>query len=123
MHARIHLIEDEESVSIAASKILEWGGNEVTVSKNGLDAVNHYRDSWREIDIVILDLILPEMSGYDTFKEIRSINPQARVLLSSGYTVDGEARELLQMGALDFIKKPYEAAELVNKVAEIVSSG
>ena len=59
------------------------------------------------IDLLMVDAVMPEISGFETYRKLREINPQVKVILSSGYSVEGVARNALEMGAADFIGKPY----------------
>ena len=73
-----------------------------------------------EIDIVILDMIMPNMSGGETFDKLKAINPEIKVLLSSGYSLDGQATDILNRGCNGFIQKPYNLKELSQKIREIM---
>lgn len=119
--AKILLIDDEEIVCIAVSKMLSTRGHEVTTCINGLEAAKRYKKLWKEIDLVILDIIMPEANASDIFSAIRKINPNVRVLISSGYSIDGEAQKILDQGALGFIQKPFSIEELSQKVIEIMN--
>jgi CheY-like chemotaxis protein len=119
--ARILLIDDEEVVCDAVSKMLTTRGHEVITCLNGLEAAKQYKKSWKEIDLVILDIIMPETNASDIFLAIRKINPNVKVLISSGYSINGEAQKVLDQGALGFIQKPFSIEELSQKVIEIVN--
>jgi two-component system, cell cycle sensor histidine kinase and response regulator CckA len=90
--ARILIVDDEEVVRELARVILVELGYSVTVCKDGKEAVDYYRMSWREIDLVLLDMVMPELGGRDTFAAMRRINPAVRVILSSGYSINSEAQ-------------------------------
>ena len=92
-----------------------------TVCKDGKQAIEFYKDSWREIDLVLLDMIMPGVGGKEAYLAMRYINPDIKVLLSSGYSVDGEAQTILDEGAKGFIQKPFRKAELSKKVAEVLN--
>ena len=111
------LVDDEQMVRELACEHLINAGLQVHACANGREAVEYYRHNWREVSLIILDLIMPEMNGRDTFAAIREINPQARVLLSSGYSINGQAQDLLRVGALDFLQKPFLRQALLEKVA------
>jgi two-component system cell cycle sensor histidine kinase/response regulator CckA len=87
---------------------------------NGSEAVDLYSKRWRELDLVILDMMMPGMSGSDTFRALRTIHPEVRVLLSSGYSIDGAAREILDDGAMGFIQKPFLISELESAIAQVL---
>jgi DNA-binding NarL/FixJ family response regulator len=74
------------------------------------------------IDLVVLDLIMPGMGGGDTFDELKKIDPDVKVLLSSGYCIDGQAREILNRGCRGFIQKPYNMEALSQKINDILTS-
>lgn len=75
-----------------------------------------------EIDLVILDIIMPEANASDIFSEMREINLDVKVLISSGYSIDGEAQRIIDKGALGFIQKPFSIEELSQKIEEIIST-
>ena len=70
--------------------------------------------------MVILDMIMPGLGGGDTFDRLRELNPDIKVLLSSGYSIDGQAAEILGRGCLGFIQKPFNMKELSGKIREIL---
>ena len=118
---RILLIDDEEIVCDAVSKMLSTQGHEVITCIRGLEAAKRYKKLWKEIDFVILDIIMPETNASDIFSSIHKINPDVKVLISSGYSIDGEAQKILDQGALGFIQKPFSIEELSQKVIEIMN--
>lgn len=84
------------------------------------EALRIYRDRREEIDLVILDLIIPDMAGGETYDHLKRINPGVKVLLSSGYSINGRAREMLDRGCDGFIQKPFDLAELSGRVRSIL---
>jgi hypothetical protein len=112
----ILLADDEEVVSRLGETILGRHGYHVLTATDGVEAVEIYRRHARDIDLVILDLSMPRLSGPETLRELRSINPAVRVLISSGYSNDEDLSELQREGALGFVAKPYRPAELARKV-------
>ncbi|MFH0910085.1 MAG: response regulator [Planctomycetota bacterium] len=119
--ARILVADDEETVRNVAVEMLQKLGYEVAACPDGAKALERYRAAWQEIDLVILDMVMPNLSGRDTFRAMRKINPRVKVLLSSGYSVNGEAQEILNQGALGFLQKPFTTIELSQKVADVLS--
>lgn len=87
---------------------------------DGKEAVEYYEKSWREIDLVLLDMIMPVIGGRETFALMRKINPEILSILSSGYSIDGEAQTILDDGVKAFIRKPYQLIELSKKVAQVL---
>ena len=94
----------------------------VTTCNNGTEAVEYYRKTWERIDLVMLDMVMPEMSGRETFLAMRRINPDIRALLSSGYSLNGEAQGILDEGMKGFLQKPFHVRELARAVAETLQS-
>lgn len=113
----ILVVDDEPVIRATASAILEDLGYTVLLASNGMEGVAQYQQHMEEIDLVILDMIMPQMSGLACFQEIRLLNPHARVLISSGYTKEGSMEKLLQEGIQGFVKKPYRRTELAAAVA------
>jgi two-component system cell cycle sensor histidine kinase/response regulator CckA len=113
------LVDDEELILDVGRDLLEAMGCKVLTARDGIDAIEVYKKKYREIDIVILDMVMPNMGGGETYYRIKEINPRARVLLSSGYSIDEEAREILARGCDGFIQKPYTLKDLSEKIGEI----
>jgi YesN/AraC family two-component response regulator len=91
------------------------------VAKNGKDAIEIYRENWGEIDVIILDMIMPGMGGGETFEILKSINPDVKVILSSGYSINGKAREIMNRGCKAFIQKPFQMADLSDKIKKVLN--
>lgn len=118
--ACVLLVDDEEFVIDTARRMLAVSGFTVHVCRNGAQALRWYTNHWQEVDLVLLDMVMPEMGGRETYMEMKKINPDVRVLLSSGYSVDGDAREIIDAGCDGFIQKPYRRTELTGKISEIL---
>jgi DNA-binding NtrC family response regulator len=73
-----------------------------------------------DIDLVILDMIMPGLSGSETFDRIMELNPSVKVILSSGYSLDGQAQQIMDRGCRGFIQKPFDIARLSRKVREVL---
>lgn len=115
-HHHVLVVDDDESVRSMLGEMLTKHGHRVTLCADGVEAVASYGASWKEIDIVILDMIMPRMGGRDTYLALRQINPEVKVILVSGYSINGQAQAILDAGVLDFLQKPFQAAELVRKI-------
>ena len=100
--------------------MLEEMGYTVLTAISGQDAIEAYRERKDEIHMVILDMIMPEMDGGETYHKLRELNPEIKVLLSSGYSVDGQATEILERGCNGFIQKPFNMKEISHKIKEIL---
>ena len=91
---------------MVAGRILQQLGYQVLSAENGLQALEIYRQERDRIDLVILDMLMPGMGGAETFQELKGIDPGVRVLLSSGYSLDGEAQQAMAAGAWGSFKSP-----------------
>ena len=116
----ILLVDDEEIVIEVVGQIMESLGYNVFVARSGQEAIEIYWGRKKEIDLVVLDMVMPKMSGGVTFERIKGINPNVKILLSSGYSVDGQASELLQRGCNGFIQKPFNIKELSKKIRDVL---
>jgi signal transduction histidine kinase len=118
--AHILLVDDEEIVRDVTCTLLRRLGYRVTESSNGADAVRLYRAQWEDIDLVLLDMVMPDMGGRDAFIAMRKMNPKLKVLLASGYSIDGEAQGILDEGAKAFIQKPFTLDQLARDVEDVL---
>jgi len=118
----ILLVDDEETVATVALELLEALGYTVLVARDGESAINIYKQNKEKIALVLLDMVLPGMDGGAIFNELKKINPQVRVLLSSGYSVNGQAQEILDRGCKGFIQKPYRVNALKKAIDEILAT-
>ena len=116
----ILLVDDEEMVLEVDQEMLEIMGYTVLVAKGGKEAIALFKENKETISLVILDMIMPDMGGGETYDQLKAINPDIKVLLSSGYSLDGEAEEILKRGCDGFIQKPFDLKEVSHKVREIV---
>jgi len=116
----ILLIDDEEMILEVATQMLATLGYTVLASKGGTQALEVFRENRGRIDLVILDMIMPRMSGGKVFEALRELDPQARILLSSGYSIDGQAKELMEQGCLGFIQKPFSIEDLALKLRQVL---
>lgn len=114
------VVEDEPMVAEVAALMLQRLGLNVIKALNGEAALGHFRERGGRVDLVLLDMIMPGMGGDETFRRLREIDPEAKVLLSSGYSREGRAQELIKAGCLGFLQKPYNLAELRAKLEEIL---
>ncbi len=116
----ILLVDDEEFILSVAKDMLEHLNYTVHVAASGREAREEYRKRHPEIDLVILDMIMPDMSGGEVYDKLKEINPSVRVLLSSGYTIDGQAQEILNRGCDGFIQKPFSIMDLSKRIDELI---
>jgi len=116
----ILLIDDEEMIIEVGRELLESLGYTVLSSKSGKEAIAIYQKDVARIDGVILDMIMPVMGGSETYDRLKAINPDIRVLLSSGYSINGLAKTILAKGCNGFIQKPFSLKDLSQKLREIL---
>jgi two-component system cell cycle sensor histidine kinase/response regulator CckA len=116
----ILLVDDETMILDVGRQMLRQLGYAALTASSGQEAVAVYREKRDEIRLVILDIIMPDMSGLETFKRLAELNPDIDVLLASGYSVDGEARRMLEMGGRAFIQKPFSLSELSSLIHDIL---
>jgi two-component system, cell cycle sensor histidine kinase and response regulator CckA len=101
-------------------KMLKKLGYEALVAKGGKEAVDLYEANKEKIVLVILDVIMPKMSGGEAYGQLKKINGDIKVLLSSGYSIEGQATDILKRGCDGFIQKPFKLQELSGKIREIL---
>ncbi|MBN2515459.1 MAG: response regulator [Deltaproteobacteria bacterium] len=116
----ILLIDDEEMIIHVASGMLQKLGYEVISATSGGKAIDIYKIKKNEIDMVILDMVMPGMSGGKTYDVLKEINPNVKVLLSSGYSMSGEAVKILDRGCDGFIQKPFDIKQISRKIRDIL---
>ncbi|MGV7930688.1 MAG: PAS domain S-box protein [Spirochaetota bacterium] len=119
----ILLAEDDELVRTMAVKVLRKAGYRVLTAVDGIEAVELFRREGNGIDLFILDIVMPRMSGLDACDRIRAENPVARVILSSGYSEEGLDRERVKGMLLFFIQKPYDPSEFLDLVRRAIDAG
>jgi two-component system cell cycle sensor histidine kinase/response regulator CckA len=103
-------------------EILKALGYQVLTAKSGKEAVDLYTKNKDKIHMIILDMIMPGLSGGETYDALKKVNPEVKVLLSSGYSVDGEASEILKRGCKGFIQKPFNIKSLSKRLREILDN-
>jgi len=114
------LVDDERQILEVGKKILETLGYRVLVADSGEKGIELYKTNRDQIDLVILDLIMPYKGGGETFDVLREIDPEVKVLLSSGYSMNGQTMEIMKRGCKGFIQKPFSINELSQKIREIL---
>jgi PAS domain S-box-containing protein len=113
-------VDDEEVVLEVGQELLQAMGYRVLIAKDGKEAIKVYRNNQDDINLVVLDMVMPNMGGGEAYDRIKEINPNAKVLLSSGYSIDGEASEILERGCDGFLQKPFTMKQLSGKMRGIL---
>jgi len=115
------LVDDEKLILDIGVKILKILGYTVLEASGGREAVQVYKENKDKINLVILDMVMPDMDGDEAYDSIKMVNADVKVLLSSGYSLDGQASQILERGCDGFIQKPFDIKELSRKIGEILA--
>ncbi len=118
----ILLIDDEEMILDVGIELLEELGYTVKSAMSGPEAIDVFKEERGKIDLIIMDMIMPGMGGGETFDRLKEIDPDIKVLLSSGYSINGQATKILRRGCDGFIQKPFNMNQLAEKVQRILAS-
>jgi len=113
------LVDDEQDILTVGRDLLSALGYKVLAARSGEEALKIYAEKQDTISLVILDIIMPRMGGNDTFDGLKSINPSVKVLLCSGYSIEGEVSRILNKGANGFIQKPFTLEGLDKKIRTV----
>ncbi len=116
----ILFIDDEDLVIDIGRELLQRLGYRVITAQGGREAIDTYSAQYQDIDMVIMDMIMPEMSGDETFDRLMAIEPCAQILLSSGYGIDGKASQIIERGCRGFIQKPFDIYALSKKIRDVL---
>jgi DNA-binding NtrC family response regulator len=114
----ILIVDDEADIRELASDMFSSYGYRVLLAEDGEKACAIYAEKKAEIDLVLLDMVMPRLGGLETFLKLRAIDPQVMVILSSGYSENGRAQEIIKCGVAGFIQKPYQVQKLLALVRQ-----
>ncbi len=118
----ILVVEDEQVLLELLREMLEAEGYHVLTATDGQEAVDVYRSHGEEVSLVLSDMGLPSMGGWEVLRELRAINPRVKVILSSGFMDPKVRRDVIQSGARDFIQKPYVSENVIRQIRESILS-
>ena len=118
---KILLVDDEEMIIEVGEAILEHLGYQVLTASGGDEAIDQVKTHGNSITLIILDMIMPGMDGHKTYRAIKEILPEVRVILSSGYALNEQAEETMRMGCNGFIQKPFTLAQLSKVISEVLN--
>ncbi|MCX5812682.1 MAG: PAS domain S-box protein [Proteobacteria bacterium] len=116
----ILMVDDENMVLEVSRALLESLGYRVYTAVSGKEAIAVYMEKRNEINMVLLDMIMPGISGGETFDRLKEINPDIKVVLSSGYSINDQAQEILDRGCNGFLQKPFRIEILSDKIREML---
>lgn len=114
---RVLVVEDEDAVRLLISRVLEKRGYRVTALTDGAQALEFIQERKGGIDLVIADLMLPKINGASIAEQIRQLDPQAKIILISGYMDHG-----LEDSGIDFLQKPFTPSTLIEKVEAVMAA-
>ena len=117
----ILLVDDEALVINVGVQLLKKLGYTALEAQSGKEAIKIFMEGNHAIDMVILDMVMPDMSGGEVYNRIKRIDSNVKVLLSSGYSIDGQAAEILKRGCEGFIQKPYSMEDFSKKIREVLN--
>ena len=116
----IMIVDDHETIWDFLIEALQELGYSVLLAENGLDAVEIYRENPGAVDLVLMDMIMPKCSGHEAFYQIREIDPNIKILLSSGFVAQEAVDDLLANGAAGFLPKPHRIKTLAEELRRIL---
>jgi PAS domain S-box-containing protein len=116
------LVDDEDIIRVTGSFMLKKMGYTVIAAKNGEEAIEIFKSKHKQIDLVISDMIMPKMNGRETFYKMKEIDPDCKIIISSGFTKDENLKDMKKDGLAGFIDKPFRAIELNRLLNQILPS-
>jgi DNA-binding NtrC family response regulator len=116
----ILIVDDQETIWDFLIEALQRLGYSVLLAENGIDAVEIYKNNPKQIDLILLDMIMPKQGGHSTFFQLKAIDPDVKVILSSGYVSPSEVNDLLDKGACGFLPKPHRIKEMAFEIRRVL---
>ncbi|MGO9116889.1 MAG: response regulator [Desulfomonilaceae bacterium] len=117
------MVDDDDRIREIGRQSIEMGGYHIITARSGEDALSIYTSHKKQISLIILDLIMPGMGGKRCLEELTRIDPDVRVLISSGYSEDGLTAGENYSGARGFMSKPYDAKEILIAIRKVLDTG
>jgi len=117
----ILVVDDEEIMRNMAKEILNESGYDTILAKDGTEAVEIFKEKKEEIDLVLLDMVMPNLNGKETYLKIKELDNNVKVLLSSGFRRDERVNDILGLGVNAFLQKPYSLSKLSKIIYELVN--
>jgi len=114
--SRVLIVDDEQVVRRALQRILERDGHQETLAERGQEAIELYAARWRDLDVVVLDITMPDIDGREVLRRMREVNPDVRAILSSGYTVESDPS--LSVAGTWVLEKPYTPDQVRVAIAD-----
>ncbi|WP_295801384.1 PAS domain S-box protein [uncultured Microbulbifer sp.] len=120
---RMMIVDDEAIVRSYSKTLFEMHGHQVDTFASAQEAIEYYRGNHQVIDLVLLDMIMPQMDGQQLFVELKRINPDIKALLATGYSVESKVQDIVADGILDCVKKPFTYDQLQRKISALMRDG
>jgi CheY-like chemotaxis protein len=117
------IVDDEYLVLSVAAEMVKKMGYKVYKAASGREALETFKQNRKHIDLIILDMIMPDMSGGQTFEELVAIDPSVKVILCTGYSLEGRASKILDQGCRGVLQKPFNYESLSIKIKEVLQRG
>ena len=117
----ILLVDDEAGVIEVCSEMLENLGYKVKAVTDGMQAIDVLKSRDFKIDLVLLDMVMPQINGQQTFEKIREVDPDMKILICSGYTKEEKIQKMVEKGCDEYILKPFDVVELSEKLNNVLS--
>jgi PAS domain S-box-containing protein len=114
------VVDDEEMVVNVTKDMLKGLGYSVLTARNGPEALESFKSGGERVDLVLLDMIMPGMNGEQTFEKLKEIRPDIRVILCSGYSLNGQAAGIMAKGCRAFLQKPFLISSLSRTIREVL---
>jgi len=115
------LVDDEEVIRVTGQQMLKRMGLNVILAKNGIEAITKFKENINKIDLILIDMIMPEMSGLEAFYKLKEIDENCKIIISSGFTKNNSLTELYQNGLDGFLQKPFKIKELNRIIVEVLN--
>ena len=119
-HGKVLIVEDDATVTQAMREILARAGYDVSICRDGVEAIEFYREHGESIDLILMDLRMPRLDGAQAYHELRKIDPGVRIVVSSGNAERKEIDELMQNGLAGYLKKPFMRNELLQLIDRLL---
>jgi len=116
----ILVVEDEQLLLELLKDMLEGEGYRVLTATDGIEAVDLYRNEKENVSLVLSDMGLPSMGGWEVLRQLKAINPKVKVILSSGFMDSKVRQDMIQSGARDFIQKPYTPEKVLQQIRDSI---
>ena len=117
---RILLVDDEAMILDVSAQMLKRFGYSVIEVRSGKEAIEAYKENKAKIDMVILDIVMPDIGAAEIYDKLKEFDRNVKILLSSGYSIEGKAAEIMERGCKGFIQKPFNMEQLSKKIREIL---